>query len=53
MLMGALIGGVVGLAFYFIQQQQKKKQESATLDATVTKEEPVAEVESSEEETVS
>lgn len=29
MLMGALIGAIVGLVFYFIQQQQKKKNESA------------------------
>lgn len=36
MLMGAVIGGVVGLVFYLIQQQQKKKQEAnETLDSNM------------------
>lgn len=33
MLMGAIIGGVVGLIVYFIQNQQKKKKDSETLDS--------------------
>lgn len=32
MLMGALIGGVVGLIVYLIQNQQKKKKDNQTLD---------------------
>lgn len=35
MLQGAIIGGVVGLIFYFVQQHQKKKQASTTLDGDV------------------
>lgn len=35
MLMGAAIGAVVGLVFYFIQQNQKKKQDATTLDSEI------------------
>lgn len=37
MLMGALIGGVVGLVVYLVQQQQKKKSAAnENLDANIT-----------------
>ena len=35
MLMGAIIGGVVGLVIFVIQQQQKKKNEANTIDSDV------------------
>lgn len=41
--MGAIIGAVVGLVFYFIQQQQKKNAETSndTLDAVANSAEEV------------
>ena len=32
MLMGAIIGGALGVVIYLIQNQQKKKKESETID---------------------
>ena len=49
MLMGAIIGAVVGLVFYFIQQQQKKKAEEAASEQLDTAMKATADAEVEEE----